>query len=317
MLKPAKNQWRPNNVVSDTFHVGIELELYMPIEGEVDTEACEERQIESMRSDLESISNFDILRDYMGLSRDEARSLEDYFDSETWINDYMDGYTVECGGRRCEYCEGRSGDGREALADRLKDLVNNPSFKVVDDGSIEAEGNTIDAEVCWNFNARIEAFKDNFKILEALKKEGAEYNKSCGLHINLNNYLKVPKNYIPIEDLDFLFKFVAGHREDSTYCTDDGGMNTAKYSMIYNQGDKLEFRFFSPTLNAELLNNYIMLSHIVYKRLAGIDTKLPKPVAEYFKARIFKNLTFFNFFELLSNWQKYLALNFNHFFNNG
>ena len=54
-----------------------------------------------------------------------------------------------------------------------------------------------------------------------------------------------------------------------------------KYSMIYNQGDRLEFRFFSPTLNGEKLNNYVALANVIYRRLAGKDAKLSKKVRDY------------------------------------
>ena len=38
---------------------------------------------------------------------------------------------------------------------------------------------------------------------------------------------------------------------------------------------------FSPTLDAEKLNNYVSLANLVYRRLAGKDVKLSKRVAIY------------------------------------
>jgi hypothetical protein len=57
--------------------------------------------------------------------------------------------------------------------------------------------------------------------------------------------------------------------------------STEKYSMIFHQDDRLEFRFFSPTLEADKLNHYVNLANTVYKRLAGKNAKLSKKTASY------------------------------------
>jgi hypothetical protein len=118
--------------------------------------------------------------------------------------------------------------------------------------------------------------------MKKLRQLGCEFDKSCGLHINLNDYLKINKaGSIPTAKLDFLFNFVAPSRRQSNYCNHFGISTNAKYSMIYIQNDRLEFRFFSPTLDPEKLNHYVRLAHTVYKRLCGVDTKLPKKTMNY------------------------------------
>ena len=293
MLKITKNALNPDTVKSDTFHVGIELELKMPSQsGAGDPATCVQNQIDTMRDELESLSTNTLLQDYEGLDRSSANAVQPYFNSDKYINDYLDSYDPDvCGD--CDYCNGDSEQERDALADKLSSLTGNTSFKVVSDGSIELSFNEIDMEVCWNYAASKDMIKDNKKILDFLKTNGASYDKSCGLHINLNNYLGLTREHIKSrQDLLMLFNFVAGHRSASTYCN-SAGLANEKYGMIFNQKDRLEFRFFSPTLDANLLNAYVYLANTVYKRLAGIDAKLSKRVAKYFVSRMirYKKLT--------------------------
>ena len=58
--------------------------------------------------------------------------------------------------------------------------------------------------------------------------------------------------------------------------------------MIFHQGDRLEFRFFSPTLEAVKLNHYVNLAKTIYRRLAGQDAKLSKKSVAYFLDKMTK-----------------------------
>lgn len=283
-MKKVKTDLKRDTVQSDSFHVGIELELVTPYEeSQHDDDACRDSREESQRDYLNDESTESILRDHIGLGRSEASSIAPYFDRDQWINDYMSDWSDDgCQDDECSYGNDGSSKRNELQSD-LKKLTGNTSFKVVADGSVEKSDGETDAEVCWNYFASKETIKDNEKIMEYLNKSDCTFNKSCGLHINLNNYLKVNNQFnIPIRELDFLFNFVAQSRQGNSYCNKLGlGVDT-KYSMIYHQGDRLEFRFFSPTLDAEKLNHYVVLANTVYKRLAGKNAKLPKKSVEYF-----------------------------------
>lgn len=287
MKKNKKSSLKKDKVESNTIHVGIELETIAPLSGDGERTHDDDACYDSARDNYRNMNNMEILQEYLGLSRDNARSVENYFDSDQWVDDMMSDH---CCDEECPFytCDGE--DDRETMQSNLIDLIGNNSFKVVSDGSISHDDDEVDAEVCWNYFMSRETKKDNFKIMEYLNKVGVRINKSCGLHINLNNYLKVDcKDFeIPTEKLDFLFNFVAPSRRESSYCNRTAISKSQKYSMIYEQGDRLEFRFFSPTLDAEKLNHYVILAHIVYKRLAGRNSKLPKKTMKYFLEKMTK-----------------------------
>lgn len=266
-----------NKVESDAFHVGIELELKAPCEGEDhDDEACTENQ----REYLEQEGSRSILINYIGLSRSDADSVSSYFNTDAWIDDYLNGW--HCDDSECPFRRGNGDDAREKIESDLIQLTSNTSFKVVEDGSIKIDDSSTDAEVCWNYFASRDTVKDNEVILTYLDKVGCKFNESCGLHINLNNYLKVKPQEISTEKFAFLFNYVAPSRKESTYCNRHAVSSIDKYSMIYHQTDRLEFRFFSPTLNAEKLNAYVSLAHFIYKRLAGKNVIMSKKLQKYF-----------------------------------
>jgi hypothetical protein len=274
--KKKKNDLHPDRVVSKNFHVGIELELLAPGEGsgEHDDDACASSYAENFHSARE------VLRDYFSLTADEARALEPYFNFSEWVDDYMRDWS--CDDSECPYISRDENGTRDSLECELRELTENESFKVVSDSSIRTDSETVGAEVCWNYFASKETIKDNARILKFLTDNGCSFNKSCGLHINLNNYLGVPQVKIEKEKFDFLFDFVGASRRENSFCNSYGMSANQKYSMIYHQDDRLEFRFFSPTLDAEKLNHYVTLAHTVYKRLAGIDAKLPRKSMSYF-----------------------------------
>ncbi len=287
--KELKSKLRRDSVSSSKFHVGIELELLAPCNSDCghDDDACHENECDNQREYLNQLSHREILMNYLSLSRDAAASLADYFNAESWVNDYMQDYSPECPGSDCSY-RGSGDDVREDIRYQLKALTGNSSFKVVTDGSLDTnDGEDTDAEVCWNYFASKETQKDNVRILKWLKDYGCDFNKSCGLHINLNNYLGLKSAVkIPTRYLDYLFYFVAPSRRSSSYCSEYAISSHNKYSMLYNQDDRIEFRFFSPTLEGEKLNHYVTLAHFVYKRLMGIDCKLPKRSERYFHDKI-------------------------------
>lgn len=286
-VSELKESLSTDSVNSETIHVGIELETYNESMGGHDDDACERDYIDGETDHINNMSDREILRDYIGLNRDSAASVERYFDADQWRSDTIDNISYD-GCQHGSDCPHHNID-RDSLAESLIDLTGNRSIKVESDGSIRCNDNQ-DAEIVWNYFLSKETVKDNEKILEYLKRENFKFNKSCGLHINLNNYLKLPQRIngesikIPTSQLDFLFNFVASSRRQSNFCNKFAVSNrdAEKYSMINNQGDRLEFRFFSPTFEAVKLNHYVRLAHHVYKRLAGIDCKLPKKTESYF-----------------------------------
>ncbi len=277
LLKKKKTDLRKDSVDSQTFHVGLELELVAKGDSERthDDDAC----YSSRRDMYADGSDESCLRDHFSLSRDEAQQLAPYFNRDAWVDSMMESYS--CDDEDCGYHTDSADCVRENLEDGLKRLTGNASFKVVSDGSVQHDDGETDAEVCWNYFASKDTLKDNAKILAYLKSEDCAFNRSCGLHVNLNNYLNVPATCIPTSELGFLFEFVAESRRSNTYCNKFGMSGSEKYSMIYNQGDRLEFRFFSPTMDAEKLNAYVTLANTVYRRLAGKKSKLPKKCANY------------------------------------
>lgn len=284
-MKKQKNNLRQDTVDSQNFHVGIELELRAPFDGNEESSHDDDGCWEAQSDLLRDMGAETILRDYLALSRHQASDLCNYFDLDQWVSDYMTGW--DCGGGCGHEIPGDGDETREALETALRRLTGNTSFKVVSDGSISKESEQIDAEVCWNYFASRETLKDNEKILEFLSEEGCDFDKSCGLHINLNNYLRVEKFSIPTGMLETLFNFVAKSRRTSTFCNRRGvGINGDKYSMIFHQGDRLEFRFFSPTLDAEKLNSYVSLANVIYRRLAGKPAKMSKKLEKYFLTKM-------------------------------
>lgn len=284
-MKKAKNNLKANTVQSDTFHVGIELELRANCENSNcshDDEACYNDRREMLLQD----GPREALMNYFGLSRNNAEEVSNYFNFDSWIDDHMSGWG--CDDSECCHRSNSADDTREEIQDDLIRLTGNTSFKVVEDGSIHTRDDETDAEVCWNYFASKDTIRDNEKILNFLKENGCSFDTSCGLHINLNNYLSVPQASIPTQALGFLFNLVAPSRSRSTYCNKFAMSGSEKYSMLYNQGDRVEFRFFSPTLEAEKLNNYVSLANVVYRRLAGQNVKLSKRVRNYFIEKMTK-----------------------------
>jgi hypothetical protein len=282
----SKTTLRRDVVQSSGFHVGIELELRAPGNSH-DDETCSDARYESQRDYLNDLSTEMILRDYLALARNEAASVAPYFDADEWRDDYMRDWSDDGCQGDCGY--GDSGSVRDDLANELIRLTGNKSFKVVSDGSIDTDGEQVDAEVCWNYFASKETLRDNKIILDYLSDQSCDFDSSCGLHINLNNYLNVDaKTEIPTDRLNFLFNFVAPSRRNNNYCCTAAISKDHKYSMIYEQGDRLEFRFFSPTLNADKLNHYVTLANVIYRRLAGKNAKLPKKSEAFFMDKMTK-----------------------------
>lgn len=284
-MKKLKNQLHSDTVISDKLHIGIELELIAKGNGarEHDEDSCYESRMESHREYIQDMSLRELLVNSLGVSltQDQVSSLESYIDQDAIIDSEMESYShhSECDDDDCGHYFG--GVDRDDVASELTELTGNTSFKVVEDGSIHSEESGSDAEVCWNYYASKDTLKDNERIFKYLKDNDFTFNKSCGLHINLNNYLNIPKVTIETSSLDFLFNLVAPSRRGNSFCTAKGMSGSVKYSMIYNQGDRLEFRFFSPTLEVVKLNHYVVLANTIYKRLAGKNSKLPKKTEKY------------------------------------
>lgn len=288
MQKKNKKELRQDSVTSKGFHVGIELELKAPCDGGGhNDDACYEARYESERDYLrDDLGAAGILREFFDVSRETSNRLAEYFDTEAWVSNYMDNWESDGCSGDCAF-GGNSHEVRENIANELETLTGNSSIKVVEDGSINCDDDQTDAEVCWNYFASRETLADNVKILKHLEGMDCSFDNSCGLHINLNNYLNVPTNTIDKDQLEFLFNFVHESRRNSNYCNRIG-MSSSKYSMIFNQSDRLEFRLFSPTLDAVLLNHYVTLANTVYRRLAGKNAKLPKRTAAYFLEHMIK-----------------------------
>lgn len=291
MEKLNKNSLKRDRVESETIHVGIELELRArgSDESSHDDDACHSAGYEAQEEYYSGMTSAEILWSYFSVARGASHDLAYFFNRDEWIESQMQDYQHECSGD-CGF-GGNEGDSiREDIADHLKTLTNNSSIKVVPDGSIETNDDQIDIEVCWNYFVSKDTLNDNTKILNHLKETGCNFDTSCGLHINLNNYLKIEQECdISTDKLDFLFNIVAPSRRMSHFCNRYAISKDQKYSMIYNQGDRLEFRFFSPTLEVEKLNHYVRLAHHVYKRLAGQNVKLPKKTETYLRDKMSKD----------------------------
>lgn len=278
-----KSDLNRDSVQSSGFHVGIELELFSKTaSSEHDEESCSESRRASHRDYLECMDLRELLEVCRGVTfnSDQVSALESYIDRNQIIEDEMDHFASysECDDSDCGYYFGLD---RRQIERDLLDITKNTSVKVVEDSSIDSPDSGSDAEVCWNYFASKETIKDNSKILGYLKDNGFSFNKSCGLHINLNNYLNIPKIEIDTAHFDFLFNLVAPSRRKSTFCNNKAMSATQKYSMVYHQGDRLEFRFFSPTLESEKLNHYVVVAKTIYNRLAGKNSKLPKRTYSY------------------------------------
>lgn len=285
MKKKNKTELRRDTVQSETFHVGIELELKAI--GESDREHDDDACAESFRENLESESNMSLLTNWLGLDRSSAGSVSDYFDRDAYIEDQVQNHS--CDDEYCCFQSNGATETRENIESELRSLTGNRSFKVVSDGSIYCDAGEVDAEVCWNYFASRETIKDNKKILDYLKSINCTFDESCGLHINLNNYLNIKcKDPIETSYFDLLFNFVAPSRRTNRFCNEYGISSRTKYSMMYEQGDRIEFRFFSPTLEADKLNHYVTLANVIYKRLAGKKCKLPKKTETYFLNKMMK-----------------------------
>jgi hypothetical protein len=120
----------------------------------------------------------------------------------------------------------------------------------------------------------------------------SEFNDSCGLHINLNDYLREKSGAgavsmeIPTRRFDPLWRLVAPSRRENTYCNRQAFSRSQKYSMIFAQADRWEFRFFSPTLDAVKMNHYVQLANVMYRRLNGQPAQLSVATMEYFVAKM-------------------------------
>jgi hypothetical protein len=224
------------------------------------------------------------LRNDFGLTLDQANQIESWFDADGYRESELENWEWNgCDDSDCPYNNGGEDSAREEIARTLKNLTDNASIKVVDDSSVHCDSGTTAAEVCWNYFISKETIRDNKKILDKLSELDCTFDKSCGLHINLNNYLKLEQSItIDATELAFLFNFVAKSRASSAYCNRYALSGDQKYSMIYNQGDRLEFRFFSPTLDSEKLNHYVALANVIYRRLCGKNVRLSKKSTQYF-----------------------------------
>lgn len=285
MKKKNKTELRRDTVQSETFHVGIELELKAICEedGEHNDEACDE----AFHDSLDSENDMSLLQNWLGLDRSSAETVRRYFNRDSFIEDEVNNHT--CEDDDCCFRGNSAQDTRNNIEHELRRMTSNRSFKVVSDGSIDCDAGEVDAEVCWNYFASRETIKDNKKILDYLKSINCNFDESCGLHINLNNYLNIKcKDSIETSYFDLLFNFVAPSRRTNRFCNEYGISSRTKYSMMYEQGDRIEFRFFSPTLEADKLNHYVTLANVIYKRLAGKKCKLPKKTETYFLNKMTK-----------------------------
>lgn len=284
-----KEELHPDRVRSDRLHVGIELELRAPLKREHQDEACEDtRRAAFIQHRLANANRREILQSF-GIPAASVPRVEHFFSLGDYVRQNaereFDSDPLEGCDGECFHYTSSSESTRLWVTSELTALTHNRSFKTVRDGSVRFGSSQCDAEVCWNYPATRECVKDNEKILGWLESEGLTFNESCGLHININNYLGVrAPNHIPTSALAFLFNFVAKSRATNQYCNRFAiaPANGTKYSMIFEQGDRLEFRFFSPTLKPEKLNFYVHLANVVYRRLAGKPARLSKKASLYF-----------------------------------
>ncbi len=172
-MKKNKSILDKDRVKSDTFHVGIELELLTPHSGSDahDDDACNENRFNMQRRYLHDEGARDILENYLNIPRAESSRVAEYFALDRWIDDYMNDWSDDgCDDSHCGYRSGSGDDIREEMRQELVELTGNQSFKVVPDGSLSPDGDETDTEVCWNYFASKDTLADNAspEILHAL-----------------------------------------------------------------------------------------------------------------------------------------------------
>lgn len=288
-MKKQKQNLSQDTVESNTLHVGIELECITPAVMDHDDYDCQSNGRANYRQELEDMSCSSILRDYFNLDNADSTSLAPYFRRQTWAQHQADEYTHECDGD-CDYQHADHETTREQMQEELHELTNNPSIFVEGDGSLRPSHDETDTEVVWNYYAAKETIKDNALILNYLKRKGSRVTVDCGLHVNLNDYLKDnrPMNIraLPKAQFDFLWAFVEDHRKNSSYCNREFLSFSEKYCMIFAQTDRWEFRFFGATFDAELLNQYVTLANVIYRRLHGLNAQLSKSAIQFWIRRM-------------------------------
>lgn len=115
------------------------------------------------------------------------------------------------------------------------------------------------------------------KACEVLKKEGAEINDTCGLHVHLDARRKDEKRMFAnlVKSQKLLYSMVPRSRYRSNYCKPGTSKVMEDYGqryyginpLSYNEHKTIEVRIHSGTINAKKINNWIeLLSKIAYSK---------------------------------------------------
>ncbi len=126
------------------------------------------------------------------------------------------------------------------------------------------------------------------KLLEALTKAGAMVNKSCGLHVHLDQRNGDPKRTFDnlVSALPLLYSIVPESRRTNSYCRRNSptqsygdALRDERYKAInatsYSKYSTIEVRLFAGTLNAEKMLNWIeMLWAIANREQTGTGATL-------------------------------------------
>lgn len=168
-IKNKKSKLYKDTVMSQSFHVGIELELIAANdedgEREHDYDSCSSAGEENYRDYLESMGAEGFLRDRVGLTISDARTIAHHYNLQAAIDTEMSQYDHECEGDCGYYTGGVDSELiRNELTKKLRGMTGNASFKVVNDSSLDLdEDKECAAEVCWNYFAHKETITDNTK----------------------------------------------------------------------------------------------------------------------------------------------------------
>jgi hypothetical protein len=204
--------------------------------------------------------------DYLGSSREVEHNDDCYYED--------DNGNFELNGD-CD-CESESGEGdnKFALGEYL--LNNHPelrNYNIKSDGSIRSPSGYFGVEFTVFFTRKDRTpLKNLCKVLSSI---GARVNKSCGLHIHLdqrdiinngaaiNRRLKRFKNAVNIMAL-----LVPESRRDNSYCrvavsTIDGDRYCAVNATAIRKYQTIEIRLHSGTIDFNKINNWIDLNYAI------------------------------------------------------
>lgn len=271
--------------------IGVEIECLVPGEGE-SSEECES----CGGSGSHTCGNCD---------GDGTVSLSDAAGND---------YDVRCGscdGRGtydCDDCPGPNESSRNSAQAKIRRLLTQAKItncSVKGDGSLSGDDGEVGVEVTVLFDAQY-GFDKVKKVCEILNSIGASVNKTCGLHVHLDQGSKT-EDEVYLTGLKFgkflpiLSKLVPESRRSNTYCKlSVSSFEGCRYHAVnltsFNRHKTIEIRLHSGTTDARKIEMWVrLLSHIerghlfqqTVQTFQGLldRTKIGSDVAAYFDKR--------------------------------